>query len=597
MAEITAPIGASFVPPRWTEAGLGAAGIVASIVAAVACIRVRTPVESDYGLVAAMPLAFWCAVGALTITMLVALNRDPISWQLLALLQVCLCVAVYSAPSLVTDIPRTEVAWRHLGITETLLGSGQVNSDIDAYFSWPGFFAGLGAVLKISGLDPQSAALWAPLINGLLWLMAVGLVLRALTDVKRHRWLAMWVFTMTNWIDQDYLSPQALAFFLYLVVLALLLTVLAADPSMSLRAALQENGVAEGALIWWSSRRPSEVSRRRRLGGMVLVVLLSMIIVMSHQLTPFILLGAVFLLTITGRSWAPGLVPVIGLGLALWLVTGASGYLTGHPVLGLQDVGTSAAANVSDRLQGSPGHVMVGNVRTLFTASWWLLAAFGTVRLARRRSLDRRAVLLFLVPFLLVPANSYGGEMMLRATLFASPFTAYLAAGALLPHRRLHRWPGTAALAVLLTVAFVAMFTARYGNARFDMFSQDELDGSRALYSLTPPGAVLIAAAHPTPWRFSNYGDFRHVTLTDLCPADEQLTRCAPEILSRAARGEAGAMLMVNRGHLASMDIQADHSTAEVTALEALLTRGGDAVLVYRNPDVRIYLIRPQEGR
>lgn len=596
MAEITATIRVSFPHARWAELGLGSAAIVASVVATVACSTVSIPVGSDYGLVATMPLAFWCAVGVLTITMLVALNREPITWQLLALLQVCLCFAVYSVPSIVTDIPRTEVAWRHLGITGALIGSGQVNSEIDAYFSWPGFFAGLGALLDVTGLDPQSLALWAPLINGLLWLGAVALVVRALTNDKRHQWLAMWLFTLTNWIDQDYLSPQATAFFLYLVVIALLLTVLAADPATSLRAELRANGVARGALIWWSSRRPAEASGGLRVAGLLLVVLLSMAIIASHQLTPFFLIGAVFVLTLAGRSWAPGLLPVIGLGLVLWLVSAASSYLTGHPVLGL-DVGASATANVSDRLVGSPGHTAVVHVRTLFTGSCWVLAALGAVRLARRRSLDTRAVLLFLIPFLLVPANSYGGEMMLRATLFASPFTAYLAAGALLPRRRLHRLTGIAALAALLMVTSVAMFTARYGNARFDMFTQNEVDGSHALYSLAPPGTVLIAAAHPTPWRFTNYEDFRHLTLTDMCPADERLIGCAPEIRSRADRGNAGVMLMVNRGHFASMDMQAEHSSAELAALEALLTRSGEAVLVYQNPDVRIYEIKPQEGR
>jgi hypothetical protein len=154
------------------------------------------------------------------------------------------------------------------------------------------------------------------------------------------------------------------------------------------------------------------------------------------------------------------------------------------------------------------------------------------------------------------------------------------------------------ALAALLTVTFVAMFTARYGNARFDMFTQDEVDGSRALYTLAPPGAVLIAAAHPTPWRFDrNYGDSRHLTLTDMCPADDQLTGCVPEILSRADRATGTAMLIVNRAHLASMDMQAKHSSAELAALESLMTRSGEAVLVYQNPDVKIYEIKPLEGR
>ena len=103
---------------------------------------------------------------------------------------------------------------------------------IDAYFNWPGFFAGLGALLQVTHVPPVTLALVAPALNGLLWMLGVCLVVRALTSRQHHIWLAAWLFTLFNWIDQDYLSPQAFAYFGYLVVAGLLLHTLAARPAI-----------------------------------------------------------------------------------------------------------------------------------------------------------------------------------------------------------------------------------------------------------------------------------------------------------------------------------------------------------------------------
>ena len=121
-------------------------------------------------------------------------------------------------------------------------------------------------------------------------------------------------------------------------------------------------------------------------------------------------------------------------------------------------------------MEGSPGHTLVVHARMVFTGVVWALAALGAFRLWRRHTLDWRAVLLFVVPFTLIPVNSYGGEMVMRATLFAAPFAAYLAAAALLPRGgRRYRPVAIYAVSVLLVVMSVGLFTARYGNARFDI--------------------------------------------------------------------------------------------------------------------------------
>ena len=208
-------------------------------------------------------------------------------------------------------------------------------------------------------------------------MLGVCLVVRSLTPRPHHIWLAAWLFTLFNWIDQDYLSPQAFAYFSYLVVAGLLLHTLAARPGTTLRSAVSEHGARAGWSTWWTSRTPVERDPRRRVAGLWVVVLLSVVILVSHQLTPFFLFGTVALLTVTGRCWTPRLLPVLGALIVIWLTTGASAYLGGHPVLFVQSAHEVTSATVQDRLQGTTGHLHVIDVRFGMTLGVLVLAGLG----------------------------------------------------------------------------------------------------------------------------------------------------------------------------------------------------------------------------
>ncbi|MGX9901854.1 hypothetical protein ACW0JT_22100 [Arthrobacter sp. SA17] len=151
-----------------------------------------------------------------------------------------LVLVLFGTAIFVTDVPRGEVAFRHLGIADALSRTQGIDPNIDAYFNWAGFFALLATLLQATGLDPVAVALWAPVLNMGLWLGALAVLTRYLTSDPRRRWLVLWVFCLGNWQDQDYLSPQAFGFFLYLVVLALVLGPLAAESPGSASGACDE---------------------------------------------------------------------------------------------------------------------------------------------------------------------------------------------------------------------------------------------------------------------------------------------------------------------------------------------------------------------
>ncbi|WP_202869925.1 hypothetical protein [Kribbella caucasensis] len=563
--------------------------VSATVVAGYTASTLETPITSEVGLVAVLPPAYWIGIVTLNVIFAVSLGRGRPNPWLPAVLLGCLVVALYGAASLATPVPRAEVAWRHIGIADTLLRNGQLDPGLDAYFNWPGFFALLAVLSSATGLPPMQLALWAPVVNALLWLAALGLVVRTLTTDRRLVWLTLWLFCLANWIDQDYLAPQAFGFFLYLVVLALLLNFLGArtSPGWSWSPA--------GRLGWWRERLPTDPLAARRVAALLVVTVLAVVIVVSHQLTPFMLLASVTALVATGRVWASALPLVIAVMVIAWLVYPASTYLAGHPPLFVNGVEAAAAANVSERLAGTAGHLLVVRIRILLTGTIWILAAAGVLIARRRGPHDARPVVLVLAaaPFALLPAQSYGGEMLMRVNLFSLPFTAFLAASALLAMQPVLNHIRVVALAVLCSVLAVASVSSRYGNAQFDMFTAAEIDAAKRLYELGPADAMLIAGGHPTPWRYREYEQHRYRTVQDICESAPDAAICAQLVHASARREQSGAMVLLNRAVKSSLVMQGAMSDIEIDGMEKTLARLPGVSKAFENEDARIYRIEP----
>lgn len=574
---------------------LGAIGTAAALLAVSGLSQVRLPITSDYGLVAVLPPSFWWGLMALHLVFVLALAVRKPEPLLMALLVALLVVLLYATPALIDPVPRLEVSWRHLGIADELARARGVDPTIDAYFNWPGFFAGLATFLDLTPFSPAQVALVAPVLNGLLWVFGVVAVVSSLTPSRHHVWLAAWLFAVLNWIDQDYLSPQAFAFTLYLVVVVLLLRYLGAVPrGPSLREAVR-SGVRHGVPRWWQGRVPNEPDARRRVTALLLAVGLGAVMVVSHQLSPFMLLGAATLLALSGRLWVPHLPVLLGLLAVLWLTTGASVYLAGHPVLFVQDVGQSTGANVAQRVTGSPGHLLVVQLRVALTAAALALAALGWWRMRSRTPRDPRPTLLLVFPFALVPVQSYGGEMLMRSTLFSLPFMAYYAAGLFLGGARTRGFRARPTVALVAAAASGVVLTGHYGNAAFDTFTPAEVRSVDRLYQVAPPGSLLVAVTHASAWKAQDYADYRYAVVTDDCALPLDARECYRVVRDQAFESSTGAFLFVTRAQEESLRLRGDAAPGVLDEIERLLVTRAGARVLPTDGAIRILRIDPQE--
>ncbi len=561
-----------------TLAGLAAAVVLWS----VALNRVDLSKITDLGLITALPPLLFTALVLVTLSFALLVTLRPHAGWLVWLHVIALIVMLFAITAIVEPAPRFSVAWRHVGIIENLTRTGQVDPAIDAYFSWPGFFA-LGAF--VSQALGMSSALdltpWSPLAFNLLYLPAVLMIMRAGTTNPRVVWVGTWIFFIGNWIGQDYFSPQGFDYFIYLLVIGILLT--------WFRSAPEGDG--------WFARRfqPTDepptpsLTALQRTGLMSIVVFLFATTVYSHQLTPFALLGMTIVLVLVGRLAARGLPTLMAVLLGTWLSYMTVTYLSGHIASLVSRVGnvdTTVAANLTERVRGSDLHLLVIVVRLVNTAAIFGLAGLGGLHRLLTHRRDLTWPLMAATPFGLLLLQDYGGEMLLRVYLFSLPFVAFLAAYALVEWGGIGERLGRAVPVALVTTLLLGAFlVSRYGNETMDLATADEAAGMHQLYEIAPKDSVLVAAAGNIFWKFTDYELYHYRIVTPGVVSFD-----LPAIVNLMGQDPTRpAFMILSRAQENSLELQYGFTDADWQRFAGMVARDPSLRLVYSNPDLQIY--------
>ena len=204
--------------------GLALGGLVAWLIA-LPYIDPRR--YTDLGFVSAAGPWFWLALSVSVAGFVFAVRARRFHWQVALLTLGVVVLILYATPSVVEGAARVEASYRHLGVSDHIARSGELDRGLDAYFNWPGFFAMLGTLQRASGApDLLFLARWAPVMAAFAYLAPVLLIARALSAQPRIAWLSAGVFTMVNWTGQDYLAPQTLGVWLMLCLAGVVMTVI-----------------------------------------------------------------------------------------------------------------------------------------------------------------------------------------------------------------------------------------------------------------------------------------------------------------------------------------------------------------------------------
>lgn len=524
----------------------------------------------DFGLVSAVHPAFWAGLVLLTAgfwhTMVNSRHRHP-AWA--PTYVVGLLVMERATQAVLYPTPLYAWAWKHDAVIDHLLNSGRLQGssvlgDMAVYDQWPGFFAAQATLVRLLGVDSAAQYMaWWPLVSSLLLLLPLLLIYRTFTEDRRLIWTAVWLFCVGNWVGQDYFSPQSLAFALHLGVLAIVLR-------------------------RYAGPRAGE-GRPRQAVWTVILTLLVTAIVISHQLTPGMLIVSLLALFFARRyrDKVP-LITTVVIFLA-WCLTAALPFLSATMPDMLRSVG-DIGANVETGYGATPtgaGAVLSSWVARLLSGSLLLLAALGVWRQPVLRQRAFALLLLALAPLPMFVASSYGSEMIFRVLMFLLPGAAFFAAAALLPQVRAvtavernsarPNWSYTwLPLPVLLavTLAFVPSYS---GKDRISYFPPAEVDLVRQVFAQAPTGSLVVAPDRNYPLAYADYWRVDHYWFLDDSRAHVDLILRSPAAtLARdmsAVRAPARAYLLFSQGQYADSEMnglltkaQLDHIRTAIAA-------------------------------
>jgi len=504
------------------------------------------------GVITALPPEYFPALAAAVAGVALSLARRRQHVWVLVVQLVVLIFLLHGLDPMIHGTPRLEASYRHLGITAYIGADGQLDTKLDAYFSWPGFFALLAMFSKATGLPSlMPLATWAPPVVNLLLLPVLLAIARRVTGHWRATWAGVWLFYLTSWVGQDYLAPQAYA---YIVGLTVLAAVLAAYGGRAWKGTASK---WRRVVDWMDPKVYPAPGLSRPVSAMLISCCIVMLVAMTaaHQLTPFAVAAVLLGLVAIGQLRLR-VVPALAIAIpVVWLVFVATPYLVGHMDTLFGSVGNvSQTIAVTKRVSGDPGHLFVVASRIAESAFMWLAAGTGAWLLAHRHRPWLAASAAVGIPLLLLPLQPYGGELLMRVYLYSLPFSAPLLATLLLPAggRRPRVWRTVLVAVVGLALAGTTMVT-RYGNDALETFSQGELALVSQLDHAAPNGAVVIEAVHDTPWRSVKYATYKYRTLLPGKPQADAPELACSFVEELAAK--SGAYLLVTQSQIDSAEM------------------------------------------
>jgi hypothetical protein len=531
----------------------------------------------------------WLVVGLMLLltSFLLELRGQGRSWML-GLQLIGLVVAIHGTVPIIFGAPEYAWVYKHVGIASSFQRYGRVTDPSSIYQEWPALFAAVASLSSLAHTNPLSFATWAPLAFELADALLLVALFRLLVGKRRVVWLAVLLYEgLISWVGQDYLSPQAFTFLLWLGMAVIILRWLRAPVA----AAGPRGRLARlrAPLIAGMPAAP-ETSKPMRAVAVALVVTIYVAIVATHQLTPYMVIASVAALTLLDLVRPRWLVLV--------LAVIAGGYLALHYGLIAQQFGglfsggnpLTNASGANGTPHPSGGAIWSSRVVDLLIGGMWLASVGVIVRCRRRLGQVAIPALLALSPFVILLAQSYGGEAIYRVYLFSGPWCALLIAGALWGLRPNRRWP---LVALVSAAALFAGVEGLYGPAQVNGFTSQEVNASLWMYSHISPRALIVLPVENFPaLESANYNRYDIQTL----PSDPQI---GPSYLDEGSvpqvenwitgLGHRSAYVIVSR----SMDNWSNFYGAPqgYATLVRDLPTAFHGTIVYQNRDVKIYRV------
>lgn len=577
-----------------------------------------------YGLLTALGGAWYLALGLLIVGFAFTIWARPRIPGLYGAYLGVLILMLHGSTAFLYDVPRYTWTYKHLGVVEAIIASGgHVDRSLDVYNNWPGFFAAAAWLSEATGVAPIHFAAWAQVFFTATAAAVLLWALKGLAISDRVRWTAVWLYVVADWIGQNYFAPQAMAFTLSLLVLGICLRCAPARADAGDRRFDRWLRRRHSATLRWlaavrrSTAASTAPSPLPALSAVVVGGLAFMAVVVTHQLSPLLVAAQVIAIVLIGGR-VPWWVPAAMAAIEIWWVSKAWSFVDNHFSLFDISPGQQAGGTTDSRNTGLPGVESVYWAPRLLLLGVFVIAAFGAVRLIQqtrgvrpenRRLLDPVPIALAVTPMLVVWLQSYGGEGILRASLFALPWLALLGAEICGPRGGPSRRPARECFRLVGVTALVSalMLTAYFGTEKRNHVTPADVAASTWYETNAPAGSVRAFYAPNAPLALTaNYSTKRFYP--DPSPALSSLPEYRHHLLGPVDVVRLRAMLLdmgdksaqryfiISPSQEAYADLYGLLEPGSAPRLVEALKRSPDFTQVFHDGEAYVFQLVPREA-
>ena len=467
--------------------------------------RFRDSDVGGYGLSVALGIWFFVAVGLLGL----AFAIEMFGRARVAILATGLVIAATMMHATVPLLYRTiEYAWtyKHIGVVDLIRDNGHILDSTDIYQQWPGFFAAMAMASGVAGVDAIQFATWSSLTFTLLNVLVLAALLRQLTPNRRVITLATLLFVICCWVDIGYFSPQAyvytLMFGFWLIVVKWLI-----PPPAEAREGAGRIARVRAALVRGLPAAAEQTRRTRVLAALAATMVFAAIVV-SHQLTPVLIILPAAILAVPGVLRPRAFVLMLGVVLVGFVAPRILTVASEYPLFSFNPLANASGNNAA---WGTPEQEFSALVVRVLTFSLWLAAGYAVIRSWKRLGAVLLPAVIGFAPAASLVGGSYGGEAIYRVFAFSLPFAAMLTAG-IWVNGRVPGGKGIAAATasgIAIAAAMLAALQGLQGQIVVNRVPPADIAAAKFFYTHAQPGSMLVLVAPNFPTKLTaNYGSF-----------------------------------------------------------------------------------------
>lgn len=446
----------------------------------------------DFGLIQSISPLFFVSLGLLLTSFILALNIK--SRELLSTIILLLIMFLFLTPAIIEDTPRFRSSYKVYGFTDYIVQHGYINPSDIWYHNWPGAFISMSILLNMTD-SSNNLLFWLyfPFIIQILYFFPIYTILNTLfQNDEKKKWIGIWVFYILNYTNQDYVSPQAMAYLFFLIILSFVAKM-----------------IVNRDLVDTTYNVPYKFIGIILFSSLVIThMITSMLIILIFILTTIFMSNSIYKKICYQFTFLYAII------LTVWIIYGAYRYLDWHLVEFFSkafDIDLLFSQNIENRVAGSSAHLVISRLMIYSAIISGIMAIIGIVLSYYKKdkiySVNKMMIIVAGATLLLAPISSYGGEMIMRLFLFSLPLMAFF-----IPQVCNKKF--SIMLILFLVIMTPVHILTHYGNERYDYLSVGELifynffyDKTNTQYYITGTiiGDPVAAYKYPDRYKYFDY--------------------------------------------------------------------------------------------